>query len=496
MYLMDDTAPPDDYRPKVSETHISVLFFLGQRAYKLKKAVSLGFVDLTSRERREAVCHREVALNRRLAPDVYLGVLDVVGEDGAPVDHLVEMRRMPPARRLSRLVSEGASEVDDQVRRVARAVAAFHASASGGDEIDEAATRDAVRRLWRDNAAGLEPFVGSVLEQGDAERVERLAHRYLDGRQPLFTLRVDEGRARDGHGDLQADDIFCLDDGPRILDCLEFDDRLRYGDVLADTAFLAMDLERLGAPALAVRFLDWYRELSADAFPASLAHHYVAYRAHVRAKVACLRHAQGDDEAPDQARSLLALALRHLEDAAVRLVLVGGLPGTGKSTLARAITEARGWVLFCSDEVRKELAGLDPATPAPATYGEGLYRPEVTASTYGELLGRAERALALGETVVLDASWSDAKWRAAAAHTAGAAVADFVELRCDAPPEVAASRIAHRRRTGGEASDATEEVARRMARAYDPWPSATVVGTAGSAGDSLAAALAAVDAAR
>lgn len=481
------TAPAE-----VRETHVSVLFFVGERVYKLKKSVSLGFIDLTSREQREAVCRREVELNRRLAPDVYLGVLTIVADDGTPVDHLVEMLRLPPDRRLSWLVSEGGPAADEQVRKVARSVADFHASARTAPEVEEAATAAAVRRLWEDNAAGLAPFVGPILDPGDTQCVERLAHRYLDGRQRLFDLRVAQCRARDGHGDLQADDIFCLDDGPRILDCLEFDDRLRYGDVLADVAFLAMDLERLGAPGLAGRFLACYQEYSADAFPASLAHHYVAYRAHVRAKVACLRHAQGDDEAPDQARLLLDLALRHLDEGAVRLVLVGGLPGTGKSTLARGVAESRGWVLVSSDEVRKEIAGLDPATPAPAAYGEGLYRPQLTGATYAELLGQAKRSLELGDTVVLDASWFDARWRAAAAHTATSTAADLVELHCQAPPEVALSRIAARRRAGGDPSDATAEVARRMAQSYDPWPSATPVHTAGSPDDSLASALIAI----
>ena len=127
------------------------------------------------------------------------------------------------------------------------------------------------------------------------------ARRYLDGRGQLFAARIAHEKVRDGHGDLLADDIFCLDDGPRILDCIEFDDRLRYGDVLADVAFLAMDLERVGAADLGVRFLAWYREFAAENYPETLAQHYIAYRAHVRAKVACLRAGQGDAAASDQA---------------------------------------------------------------------------------------------------------------------------------------------------------------------------------------------------
>ncbi len=169
----------------------------------------------------------------------------------------------------------------------------------------------------------------------DAEvRVRHLSRRYLSGRDALFDRRIAEGKVIDGHGDLLADDIFCLTDGPRILDCVEFDDQLRYGDVLADVCFLAMDLERLGASDLGARFLAWYRELAAETYPATLAHHYIAFRAHIRAMVACLRGAQGDQAAVGEASRLLGIARDHLGRGQVVLVLVGGLPGTGKSTLA------------------------------------------------------------------------------------------------------------------------------------------------------------------
>ena len=139
------------------------------------------------------------------------------------------------------------------------------------------------------------------------------------------------GRIVDGHRDLLAEDIFCLDDGPRILDCLEFDDRLRWLDGLDDASFLAMDLDRLGRPDLAEQFIDWYAEYTADPAPASLRHHYVAYRALVRAKVCCIRAAQNEPQAMPSAGHLADLPLRHLHAATVSLILVGGLPGTGKT---------------------------------------------------------------------------------------------------------------------------------------------------------------------
>lgn len=482
---------PEDWTglpARTAETHISVLFFVGDRVYKLKKPVSTGFLDFSTREARAADCLREVDLNRRLAPDVYLGVADICAPGGEPVDHLVVMRRLPDERRLGSLVRDG-RDVTPCLRQVAHAVATFHAAAPRSAEIAASATVEAVRRRWQDNLAEMEPFVGPVLDPGTSTRVEELAIRYLAGRRPLFDRRLAAGRACDGHGDLQAEDVFCLEDGPRILDCIEFDDQLRYGDVLADVAFLAMDLERLGALGAAETFLSAYRELSGDTFTSSLADHYWAYRALVRTKVACLRHAQGARDARTEAVGLLDLCRTHLERARVRLVLVGGLPGTGKSTLAAAVADARGWTVLRSDEVRKERAGLETAGRASAAYGEGLYDPARKDETYRELLDRARVALGLGEPVVLDASWTDERWRRVAGEVAGATAAELVEIRCTAPAGVAAERLVRRARTGGDPSDADPEVARAMAAAADPWPTALEVDTSGPPEESLARAL-------
>ncbi|MDZ4828226.1 MAG: AAA family ATPase [Actinomycetota bacterium] len=461
-------------RADVAETHASVVFFMGDRAYKVKKPVALGFLDFTTREAREAVCRREVELNRRLSPDVYLGVSDVLDVDGAVCDHLVVMRRMPADRRLGTLVRNRVA-TEEQIDAIARVLAAFHAGADGGAHIDTSATVEAVRANWSQSFAQMQRFTGTVLPEAAAERVETLALRYLAGRGELFARRIAEGRIRDGHGDLLADDIFVLDDGPRILDCIEFNDRFRYGDVLNDVAFLAMDLEFSGAPELARHLLDRWAELTAETHPASLAHHYVAYRAHVRSKVACLRADQGDAFAADDAARHLVLALEHLERGRVALVVVGGLPGTGKSTLAEGFGAELGWLVLRSDAVRKELAGITSETPAAADYRGGIYSADATERTYAELLRRARRALELGESVVIDASWTSAHQRAEAAQIASATDSELFELRCTVPDDVAAYRMRTRTRPFG--SDATPTIAAAMAVAADPWPSAHSVDT-------------------
>jgi hypothetical protein len=477
----------------VRETHIGVVFLVGDLAYKLKKPVRTPFLDFSTRQLRLAVCRQEVELNRRLAPDVYLGVADVTGVDGLPCDHLVVMRRMPEERRLATLLAEPGNDLTGTVRQLARMVAAFHATARRGPEITAEGGRDAVHARWADSVRELHSFRGTVLDDELITELEGRALRFLAGREPLFTARQRAQRIVDGHGDLLTGDIFCLDDGPRILDCLEFDDRLRYLDGLDDAAFLAMDLEYRGAGRLAEQFLDSYAEFAGDPAPPSLRHHYVAYRAMIRAKVACLRSEQGDaathEQARAEARRYGGIATRHLRAAEVRLVLVGGSPGTGKSTVSDAVAGRLGMVLLASDRVRKELHGLAPHQSGAAAYGEGLYSPAATERTYTELLARAAACLAQGESVVLDASWTRDRHRAAAADLARRAHTELVALRCDAPPEVVARRL--RERTGS-VSDADEAIGRAVAAHSDPWPQASPVATGGSLDDSVRQALTAM----
>lgn len=307
--------------------------------------------------------------------------------------------------------------------------------------------------------------------------MQRLAGRFLAGRAPLFDGRIRGGRILDGHGDLLAGDIFCLPDGPRILDCLEFDDRLRWVDGLDDAAFLAMDLERLGASELAERFTGWYIEYSGGPAPTSLRHHYVAYRSFVRAKVSCLRSRQGDPLADGEARQLATMTLQHLHAGAVTLVLVGGLPGTGKSALAGALAGRLGFTVLNSDRIRKELAGIPAEQKSPAPYGAGIYRPSWTERTYRELLHRAAELLSLGESVIADASWISAGHRAEAAAMAESVAAGVVQLQCTAPAELTARRMSSR---NGSVSDADPMVAEKMAAAQAPWPEAITIDTSGT----------------
>ncbi|MDZ7676093.1 MAG: AAA family ATPase [Acidimicrobiales bacterium] len=460
--MADEPRPP-----KFAETHISWVLLSEDRAFKVAKPVVTDVLDQGDVEGRRASCEREVRLNARLSPDVYLGVgsIQLDGEDLEPV---IVMRRMPEDRRLSSLLDS--ADIGEQIRAVARAVASFHASTDvlAGDAAAHVASEDALVDRWREDITGVRDVGGpAVVEHLD--RIERLALDYLAGRGRLLAERIEQGMVRDGHGDLLADDVFCLADGPRILDCLAFSDDLRCGDVLADVAFLVMDLQRLGHPELARGFLRAYCEFSDEHHPGSLAHLYVAQRALVRAKVSALRHAQEGDVGQD-VTDLLDLALDHLERATVQVALVGGLPGSGKSTVAGRLADEFGWVVLSSDEIRRDL-GLRYED----LQSDAAYDPETVARVYDEMRRRADQAVRCGMSVALDATWSKATEREAARAVARDAHATLLELRCTAPPSVCRDRV--ERRTKRSHSEATPRVVDVLADRTDPWPEAVEVDT-------------------
>jgi predicted kinase len=395
------------------------------------------------------------------------------------------MRRMPVERRLAALVGTG-EPVHQPLRALARQLAALHARSERSAAITAAGSATALTGRWSALLDQLDGLVPDGARRRALITIRRFALDFVAGRARLFADRCAEGRVVDGHGDLIADDVFCLPDGPRALDCLEFDDTLRQLDGLDDAAFLAMDLERLGRPDLGRRFLDDYAEFAADPAPASLRHHYIAYRSCVRALVQQLRASQGNAPAAELAGQHAELTLRHLRAGAVRLVLVGGLPGTGKSTLAAALADRVGAVLLSSDRLRKDQAGLDPAEPVAADYRAGLYAPAATDRVYSALLERAEAALRRGEHVVLDASWTDAAHRQWASELAERSHTNLLPLRCDVPRQVALNRIRHRH---PGPSDATPAIYTAMATAADAWPQAITVRTDEGVVDSLRAVL-------
>ncbi|HJC60056.1 MAG TPA: AAA family ATPase [Candidatus Dietzia intestinigallinarum] len=513
--------------PRVVETHGALIFLCGDEAHKVRKPLDLGFLDNRTVRARAEQSRREVELNSRLAPDVYTGVLEVRGPDDEVIEHVVRMRRLPDRDSLAAIVRSreqgpggsrdtdvvgdgrgpGVSDADrvreaggrsvaEGVREVARQIARLHADSPRTPEIDAAGDPDVIAGLWAESLEHLRRL--SVGEDAPeiVDDMEMLATAYLRGRGPLLRSRIEAGRIVDGHGDLLAADVYLTEDGPRIIDCLEFDDRLRFGDAMLDIGFLAMDLDRSGATDLAVVVLAAYREASGDDAPPSLVHHYMGYRALVRAKVTAIRAAQAADTVPTgdagpsgpahadpahaeavavaaaEARRALELADRAVDAllwGRVRLVLVGGVSGSGKSTLARPLAQELGAELLRSDEVRQELrAGHGTA---------GGYSAGAVDAVYSELLARAAGMLAHGRSVVLDATWLDPRRRAEAETVAADAHAELVEISCTAHRDELARRITERARTGSDPSEATVEVLDAQLAELAPWPDAIEVDT-------------------
>lgn len=475
--------------PRVAETHTGMVFLVGDKAYKVKKPIVTDFLDFSTVERREHACNREVALNRRLAPESYLGVAHFTLPGCGAAEPVIVMRRYPDEWRLATKVLRG-EPVEQELSAIADLLVRFHATAVRGGEVDAQAQVDAIAGRWQENVTELAKFAGGIvsgLSPNVVGEIDRLATRYIAGRALLFSSRIGDRKIVDGHADLLADDIFCLAGGPALLDCLEFDDRLRYVDVADDAAFLAMDLEFLGRPDLGEYFLQQYRRFSADDSPASLHDFYIAYRAVVRAKVDCISHTQGDVDAASRAQRHLEIAHRHLRAGAVRLILVGGGPGTGKTTLARSLAERIGAHVISTDDVRAEMVAKGEIAGVAGVLGKGLYTDEKVDAVYDAVLHAADLSLSSGYSVILDGTWRDARHRDRARSLAVEKSAAMIEFSCTATLATAVDRIRSRTKT---TSQATPEIAAALAAEHltEPWAHAHPVDMTRPVAESVAEA--------
>jgi aminoglycoside phosphotransferase family enzyme/predicted kinase len=464
----------------VVQTHASVVFLAGDRAYKLKKPVDFGFLNYSTPARRRVMCQREVRLNRRLAPEVYLGVRPVVeregrialGGPGQPVDWLVEMRRLPEERCLRRLLDE--RQVGEaEVRAVARHLAAFYAAAPGGPGVARYGSFATIRGNAEENLRQLAAFVGTAISEAAYAEIASATRTQLRERRPVFAARRAAGRVRDGHGDVRCEHVYLL---PTIavVDCIEFNRRFRCGDQASDIAFLAMDLEARGRPDLAAALVDEFEQAAADDLSEVL-DFYVAYRAAVRGKVAALRAGEpeiGEEErgwALVEAARFLALARRiGRGERTPCLVLMCGLTGSGKSVLAGAVGRALGVIVLEADATRKRLAGLEPTVHREDPVDGGLYAPEMNARVYAALLAGAAAELAAGRSVVLDATYRRRGDRAEAAALARRYGARLVVVECVADEATCLARIARRREDPTRHSDSRPEVYHAQRAEFDP----------------------------
>jgi aminoglycoside phosphotransferase family enzyme/predicted kinase len=481
---------------EVIQTHISHVFLTRDRVYKLRKAVVLPFLSFGTRAERDRDCLNELSLNRRLAPDVYLGISPIVsdgsggwrigaigaiGEEWSPsagLEHCVVMRRLPKGRSALGLLERGELTLA-RMDAVAQRIASFHSAHGLGapapwqpEEWLERVRAPVARtfELLRDSTVpGLDP--------DDVQRCEKGLDALFAARGPHFEARRKAGRVVDGHGDLHLDHVWFETETsePIAIDCLEFDPELRRIDVAAELAFFAMDLTYRSRSDLAERFLRHYAALTDDFGLYGVVDYHILHRALVRASVAALAASQR--EVGEQQRSRAASsAMRHLRlvrdwlegPSRGGLILTCGTVGTGKSTVASRAADALGAVVISSDRTRKRLAGLEPEQPAGAAPGAGIYTPAQSRRVYRALLERAEPVVLSGRVAVLDATFSREEWRQAARHWAelrGVPVL-LLEVRCDEAQVL--SRLAVRERSARHVSDAGSDFHRYSVRSFEP----------------------------
>jgi aminoglycoside phosphotransferase family enzyme/predicted kinase len=459
------------------ETHMSRVFLTDRYVYKLKKPVRFEFADFRSPEARQQACAAEVRLNRRLAEDVYLGVVPItldnngmlrLGGEGAPVDWVVKMRRLKEDRMLDQLLKSGHLRQHD-LRRFASLLADFYHRAPPVVLEPERYCEEIERHVRANRQELLSPIHAASTSL--VKRVHTAQLLFLKSSPQILAARVCDGRIIDGHGDLRPEHV-CLEYKPVIFDCLEFNSELRRLDVLDELAFFAMECEFLGADFVGQLVIDAYLQVSGDSPPSELLWFYKSYRACVRAKVAALRAGQlsrdAQSEVKKNVRGYLDLADRYAAQLSSPFLLVmRGLMGTGKTTLATELADTLGVERIGTDDVRKTQRGLDPS---PESFNAGRYAPQERKGIYQELFSRGSGLLERGESLVLDGTFLKAATLQQALELADRRGVRLLTITCSCPPDIARGRIAQRLADGEDASEARPDLLAEQQRQIEPVP--------------------------
>jgi aminoglycoside phosphotransferase family enzyme/predicted kinase len=447
---------------RVIETHISWVLLIGEYAYKIKKAVDLGFINYLSLSSRENFCAEELRLNRRTAPDLYLEVVNIGGSVDAPqfgvqpaIEYAVKMRRFADDVLMDTRVQKGSVD-PSHIDSLAGIVARFHEQAAALDTHSSFATAGTIRAVAIQN---FEQMRTLLKDDNDLQQLATLEQKTGEEWQAcvaLFELRRREGRVRECHGDLHLGNIALIDEEPVPFDCIEFSPELRWIDVMDEVAFTMMDLLHHGRSDFAWRYLNAYLEASGDYEGVGVLRFYLAYRAAVRAKISAIRTSQSgiSSEARDQhlqaCRAHLALAQLCLSDGRPALIITHGLPGSGKTTFAQYALEQLGAVRIRSDVERKRIFGLS-ALEGSSKLHVDIYSKEATSRTYGRLLALARTLLTAGYPVVVDAAFLKIEERQQFRALAQEIASPFVIATLDADESILRDRIESRRHDASEA---------------------------------------------
>jgi aminoglycoside phosphotransferase family enzyme/predicted kinase len=464
------------------DTHISKVFLTGDYVYKIKKAVDLGFLDFSSLAKRHRCCKREVTLNRRLTRRVYLGVIPITWADGRfslsgsgrEVEFAVRMRQLPEACSLAALIEQNQVTVE-QIETLASILTEFYVRQGSVSRELAADSRGNVKAFCQENFRQTQGAVGRPLNAQYYQAVRSATDSFLTRRKTVFKSRSDGGKICHGHGDLRTSHIYYT--GPdriQVIDCIEFNSRLRHIDIASDLAFLIMDLDFRGVPGLGSALLDVYVRQTGDWQVYALLPFYKCYRAMVRCKVNCIRmkanHCGGEDLTALHRRAgrYLALAHRYAEHFERPTVWVlCGLPGSGKSSIARILSKKLDLTTLRSDVIRKQLFGPAAKDQNAARLEHDIYSTAAHRRTYGELMRRARSALQQKNSVILDATFSHADYRRQVLQLADDFRSRAVFIECTAPDNVLQARL--RQREGRPSvSDARQHHLAMLKQRYVP----------------------------
>ena len=448
----------------VLETHISYVLLTGPHAYKLKKAVDLGFLDFTTLAARRFFCEQELRLNRRLAPELYLDVVAITGTIDAPViggsgpvlEYAVKMREFTQDALASRVLARnelGAPDID----ALAAKVAAFHNASDRAPADGAFGTPDGILRVALANCSALRSSSATPAEQRAITALEAWTRREHAAGSAAFHTRLADGFVRECHGDLHLGNIAVIDGEITIFDCIEFNEAMRWIDVMSEVAFTAMDLADRGHPGLAHRFVNAYLEITGDYAGLSVLRFYLVYRALVRAKIALMR---ANQMAAGQDRSALLgerdgyvrLAQDYARATAPAIVITHGVSGCGKTTLSQMLLEQAGAIRIRTDIERKRLHGV-----APTAHGEsvaGLYSKDATRRTYGRARALAAIVVAAGFVALVDGTFLQRRQRDRFRALAAERGIPFVVVAFAANEATLRKRVVERARHGTDASDA------------------------------------------
>jgi len=450
------------------QTQMSFIFLTGDYVYKLKKPVNLGYLDYTTLEKRRFFCYQELELNRRLCPEAYLDVVSVsrsqsginLAGEGEIIDYTVKMLYLPQNRMMNILLDRN-QVTPEMTRQVARKLVDFHTRAATNPEISAFGKIEAIRVNTDENFSQTEKYIGRTISEKQYHRIKNYTNGTLQTRAEIFKQRADSGKIRDCHGDLHAQHI-CFSNGICIYDCIEFNDRFRYCDVVSEIAFLSMDIDHFGRADLSRSFSDAYIEFSKDAQIKELLKFYKCYRAYVRGKVGCFKFDDpyiSEDERKltlETTRSYFELADSYSRSSPLLFITVG-LVGSGKSTLSHAIAGRLGLTVISSDIVRKQLAAIPLTEHRLEEMESGIYSADFSLKTYDKLITSARDILEQGDSVILDASFIKADDRQKARQLAEETGADYLILECTLNEANTRQRL-EKRMKNGSVSDGRWEI--------------------------------------